>query len=591
MPVDDGAVLSLAVPLGTFPWRYDATRQGRAGLLARLQHTLERQLPHLHRHTVRGDSVAADSMVRALVRYPVRTAVHFFTSDSDCDAIRARLQTYPAPGAGARPLSVTPAHTLIGRSEERHFDAWFDPTGSFPTGLSIRWTLSEHLYPVTAVVHGFSKHTMMHDYFLRIMTAGVAPCDSLVCTSRAAKAAVANALDYVSQNFNREFGSRIKYEGRTDLIPLCVDTEVLSPGSKIEARARLGLPRQTLVVLYLGHMSAGKADLMPLLSTWKLLVGDMPRRQLLLIVAGTAQPSYLAQLKQCARGLGVAGQLRFVLDADDRTKVMLLRSADIFVSPSDSVQESFGLAPVEAMACGVPQVVSDWDGYRDTVAHGQTGFLVPTRWAALDDLCGTGSLLGWEFEHLALGQSIAVDFGTARQFLRILIENEALRRQMGENSRIRAVSLYSMPAVVKQYEALWSELCEIAQTLPQRERRASYLQPSYFRVFGHFASEQLGESSVVRLTDFGRRVADERELLPVNPQLSRTGVLDPTLLRSALTHLFCTGRDSAGITVGEIVCSLAPDHKASRATRHLMWLLKYGLIETGTAGPGTHRGD
>ena len=48
------------------------------------------------------------------------------------------------------------------------------------------------------------------------------------------------------------------------------------------------------------------------------------------------------------------------------------------------MQETFGLTPIEAMACGVPQVVADWDGYRETVVEGETGFRVPTYVADLE---------------------------------------------------------------------------------------------------------------------------------------------------------------------------------------------------------------
>ena len=53
-------------------------------------------------------------------------------------------------------------------------------------------------------------------------------------------------------------------------------------------------------------------------------------------------------------------------------------AADLFLSLVDNPQETFGLAPVEAMAAGVPVVVSDWDGYRYTVSEGVEGFRIPT---------------------------------------------------------------------------------------------------------------------------------------------------------------------------------------------------------------------
>ena len=42
------------------------------------------------------------------------------------------------------------------------------------------------------------------------------------------------------------------------------------------------------------------------------------------------------------------------------------------------MQESFGLTPIEAMAAGLPRVISDWDGYRDSVNDGEDGFLIRT---------------------------------------------------------------------------------------------------------------------------------------------------------------------------------------------------------------------
>lgn len=58
-------------------------------------------------------------------------------------------------------------------------------------------------------------------------------------------------------------------------------------------------------------------------------------------------------------------------------RLAVYSAADIFVSPSDNMQETFGLTLLEAGAAELPAVVSDWDGYRDIIVHDETGFLVP----------------------------------------------------------------------------------------------------------------------------------------------------------------------------------------------------------------------
>ena len=66
-----------------------------------------------------------------------------------------------------------------------------------------------------------------------------------------------------------------------------------------------------------------------------------------------------------------------------------LSAAEMFLFPIDNLQESFGIAPVEAMAAGLPVIASDWDGIRDTV-DGGAGIRIPTTGARPEHVEMTG---------------------------------------------------------------------------------------------------------------------------------------------------------------------------------------------------------
>lgn len=139
--------------------------------------------------------------------------------------------------------------------------------------------------------------------------------------------------------------------------------------------------------------------------------------------------------------------------------------AEVFQSPADSIQERFG-SPVDAMACGTPQLMSDWDGHRDTVEHRRAGSRVPAYWARYgDDLDPLGPLL--EGNGLA-GPSAPRAVGRRRPrraapLLRGAPQRPALRNRMGSESRRMAEARFGWPVVIRQYEAPWAALSEIAR--------------------------------------------------------------------------------------------------------------------------------
>ena len=79
-----------------------------------------------------------------------------------------------------------------------------------------------------------------------------------------------------------------------------------------------------------------------------------------------------------AKRISPSVRMHFLDGRDKEIKKLSYAVADIFISLVDNFQETFGLTPLEGMAAGLPVVVSDWDGYKDTVRNEIDGFTVNT---------------------------------------------------------------------------------------------------------------------------------------------------------------------------------------------------------------------
>ena len=147
-------------------------------------------------------------------------------------------------------------------------------------------------------------------------------------------------------------------------------------------------------------------------------------------------------------------------------------AADLFLSLVDNPQETFGLAPVEAMAAGLPVVVSDWDGYRYTVSDGVEGFRFPTLAPAHarqgEDLAlqHDHGLLTYQDYVGAVAQHVAVDTEAAAAAIARLAEDPELRQRMGEAGRQTVQQRFDWSVVARLHHQLYAELAE--RRLPVR---------------------------------------------------------------------------------------------------------------------------
>jgi hypothetical protein len=362
-----------------------------------------------------------------------------------------------------------------------------------------------------------------------------------------------------------------------------VDTQRFSPRDQTIARNELDLPPDRQIVLCAGRLRMqDKMDLTPLLLAFERTRRTV-RQPPLFVLAGSNPSEYGEQILVQAAQLGLRDDVRAFFDLPTACLPSLYSACDVFVSPVDAPSESFGLTIVEAMACGRAVVASDWDGYKELIVHGETGFRIRTDWTdCLGELNLIAPFLRWDHEHLHVGQSVSVDVGQLANYLSLLLENQELREEMGRRGRARVKTLYDWSVIIPQWEALWGELTVVAKCIERQvSDRLDYLQPNYFQHFSHYASRIIDDGTPVQLTSRGKEVLAGKAPLFLHPWAQ--GFLHPQFLKACLSVLKPTRWLKEGIPVGDVLRLVCKTHRLSRdrAMMHLMWLAKYDLASFG----------
>lgn len=160
---------------------------------------------------------------------------------------------------------------------------------------------------------------------------------------------------------------------RIEVLPPGVDHRVFSPGSKAEARVRLGHPGDR-VLLYVGRIQPLKG--IDLAVRCLAEIDDA----VLWVVGGPSGadgPGELGRARALAQQLGIGERVIFVPPRPHEALADYYRAADVCLVPSRT--ESFGLVALEAAASGLPVVAANVGGLRSIVEDGSTGFLVEDR--------------------------------------------------------------------------------------------------------------------------------------------------------------------------------------------------------------------
>lgn len=185
----------------------------------------------------------------------------------------------------------------------------------------------------------------------------------------------ADAFIAISSQIAEEYlNSGIEAE-KIHRIPNCIDTRIFHPvaqSQKQGLRSRLELPETATVVTFVGRLVSYKG-LPVLLRAWKSLSRLHPNAALLLVGGGSLDiHNCESELREYVHSNGLHRTVHFCGEVNNVHEY--LQASDIFVFPTE--KEAFGIALIEAMACGLPVVTTPVGGSKDFLTHARNGLLV-----------------------------------------------------------------------------------------------------------------------------------------------------------------------------------------------------------------------
>lgn len=177
--------------------------------------------------------------------------------------------------------------------------------------------------------------------------------------------------------------------------------------------------RDRLTILFLGGLTTAKG-----VRELVTAMAAVPPGARLVLVGEEHEAGIIAQLQEEAAKLGLADRVVFAGAAYGEAKHRWLAEADIFVLPSHA--EGLPMSLLEAMAAGLPVVVTPVGGVPSVVTHEEHGLFIPLR------------------DHSALAAA-----------LRRLVEDPALRARLAEAGRRRCRAEFGMERAVREYLTLY----------------------------------------------------------------------------------------------------------------------------------------
>ena len=470
----------------------------------------------------------------------------------------------------------------------------------------------ENDFSLVGMTHTTCELTIQ-DALADMLSAPVHPWDAQICPSQSVHRMVEQLLQDEASWLRERFGSACQITmPQLPIIPIglhCDDFDLPATEHeqlRSEWRKRWAVADDEVVALYMGRLDLRtKANLFPMFDALERAASKIKSKhvRLVLVLAGWFSNEW--NEKTIREGLPKACPSLRVIIEDGRPKDArrgVWHGADLFTSLVDNIQETFGITPIEAMATGLPVVVSDYDGYRESIRDGIDGFHVrtwqPQAGAAIDWLDQfSDNTMGYGQYVAKVSALIGIDVEQAADIYARLALDPQLRKKLGASGRQRARQVYDWPQLMSSYRQLFEELAVIRKgaTVAPWWDRAPSQTPSWgaryprksdpFHSFAHYPTATIDANTRLRFqTVDGLTQNSPLEMLhmhlerPVYDNL----VSGKTLTLDFLEHIIAQlAHSNSSVSVATLLASAAREEDETARLyleRQIGWLIKTGLV-------------
>lgn len=527
---------------------------------------------------INGRRVAGESFLRGFLKH---ADVDEFVMLAHGDPTEVRsLAAQLRPGVPVRhvpllrPLGLRPLGTV------------FYPSPNFASESWRRAAYGTNAWSLCGITHTTSTAAVMQGFF-DLRMAPAQPWDAVICTSRAVLASVNYLNDRIDEHMRAHLKATPPPRPMFPVIPLAINTADFEPDAAAGAslRLRMGAGPKDVIFTTIARLTPHeKFDPLPIYLAMQAAQRKLPDRKLHIAFCGQFREDYSRKVftEGAAKLMPDVGFM--LLDgADAAERKAVLSGADVFMFLIDNIQETFGLAPLEGMAAGLPLLVSDWDGMKDTVTD-EVGFRVTSRMlpgshTAQEALRYQGSSDSYVQYCATTSALTELDMDELTARILQLARDPELRRKMGAAGKAHVQAKFDWAQIVPQMQDLWAEqnAQRTASTVTGQRYRADGLPiaPAPSNLFAAYPSAQVtfAQTRLVAADLTGRPSLTDTLAVRDYTGLKRV-FAPPAQIAQVLQTI--TDTNAAGAVMGDLTNATGMTPMA--IDRIVIWLLKYGFV-------------